>query len=200
MTGLEKIIDQILVDAKAKGDEITTAAKAEADQILAEAKAQADKLTAEVQKKSEADVENYKKSAVSANDLYRRTEVLKTKQEVISHMIQAAYEKVCAMEPAGYFAMLEKMLAKNVVAQDGILCLSEKDLNRMPEGFADRAAEIAKAAGGTLELSPTGKEIENGFVLVYGGIEDNCSIKALFDAKRDQMQDTVNALLYRKEA
>ena len=96
--------------------------------------------------------------------------------------------------------MLEKMLAKNVVAQDGILCLSEKDLNRMPEGFADRVSEIAKAAGGTLVISQTGKDIENGFVLVYGGIEDNCSIKALFDAKRDDMQDTVNALLYRKEA
>lgn len=200
MTGLEKIIDQILADAKTKADEITATAQAEADQILADAKQQAGKITADIQKKSETDVENYKKSAASANDLYRRTEVLKAKQEVISHMIQAAYEKVCAMEPAGYFAMLEKMLAKNVVAQDGILCLSQKDLNRMPEGFSDTVSEIAKKAGGTLEISQTGKNIENGFVLVYGGIEDNCSIKAMFDAKRDQMQDTVNALLYRKEA
>lgn len=200
MTGLEKIIEQILATASAKVEENLSQAKEEADRILAEAQLQARNQVESIQKKSAVDIEHYKKSAVSANDLYRRQEVLKAKQEVISQIIQAAYENVCSMEPDSYFAMLETMLGKTVQAQEGILCLSEKDLTRMPKGFADRVSAIAKSAGGTLTLSRTGKAIENGFVLVYGGVEDNCSVKAIFDAKRDEMQDVVNALLYRKEA
>ncbi|MBQ8663530.1 MAG: hypothetical protein IJ471_06710 [Eubacterium sp.] len=200
MTGLEKIIEQILMDAQTKAQENISQAKAQADSILAEARLQAQNQAESIRKKSALDMENYKKSAASANDLYRRTEVLKAKQEVISQIIRAAYENVCNREPDSYFAMLETLLGKNVQALDGILYLSEKDLMRMPEGFADRVSEIAKSVGGTLTVSPTGKAIENGFVLVYGGVEDNCSIKALFDAKRDEMQDVVNEILYRREA
>lgn len=200
MTGLEKIIQQILQDAQTQADEHIAQAKASADNILADAKVQAEQVVADIQKKSDKDVENHKKSAASANDLYRRTEVLKSKQEVISHVIQTAYESVCGMDADRYFAMLERIIAKNVTNQEGQLCLSEKDLNRMPAGFADRVSELAKNAGGVLTISPTGKQIENGFVLVYGGIEDNCTMKALFDANYDEMQDIVHALLYGKEA
>lgn len=198
MTGLEKIIDQILLDAKAKADEELEGAKLQAEEILAQADAEAKKLAEDINRRSELEVENYKKSAASANDLYRRTEVLKNKQEVISRIIQKAYERVCGLDADSYFAMLEKMVAKNVSAQAGVLYLSEKDMGKIPEGFEQRVSQIAENAGGTLSVSKEGKPIENGFVLVYGGIEDNCTIKALFDAKRDQMQDMVHNLLYRK--
>lgn len=200
MTGLEKIIQQILKDAQGKADECLAAAKTQADAILAEGKSKAEQAVSDIQKKSERDVDNQKKSAASSNDLYRRTEVLKSKQEVIAQVIQAAYEAVCGMEDDKYFALLEKMVNKNIAASEGLLCLSEKDLNRMPADFAERVNKLAECAGGTLTISPTGKQIENGFVLVYGGVEDNCSIKALFDAKHDEMQDVVHALLYGKEA
>ena len=40
------------------------------------------------------------------------------------------------------------------------------------------------------------RPIEDGFVLVYGGIEENCTFRALMDAKKDQLQDTVNQILF----
>lgn len=199
MTGLEKIIDQILLDAKAKAEAELADAKAQADDIIAQAEAEAKKLAEDINRKSELEVENYKKSAASANDLYRRTEVLKNKQEVISDIIQSAYETVCSMDEDTYFTMLEKMVEKNVSNAAGVLYLSHNDLKRIPAGFEQRVSEIGRNAGGSLEVSKEGKPIENGFVLVYGGIEDNCTIKALFDAKRDAMQDLVHNLLYRKE-
>ncbi len=200
MTGLEKIIQQILQDAQAKADACLAQAKAESDQIVADAKLKAEQEVADIQRKSDREVENQKRSAASANDLYRRTEVLKSKQEVIAQVIQTAYETVCGMDADNYFALLEKMVAKNIVGKDGIICFSEKDLNRMPVDFAEKIKELAKNAGGTLTISPQGRQIENGFILIYGGVEDNCTIKALFDAKQDEMQDIVHALLYGKEA
>ncbi len=199
MTGLEKIIDQILLDARTKAEGELEDAKSQAEKILTQAEAESLKLAADINRKSELEMENYKKSAASANDLYRRSQMLKNKQEVISDMIQSAYETVCNMDTDAYFSMLEKLVAKNVSKATGVLYLSDYDLKRIPEGFRQRVSEIGRNAGGSLTVSEEGKPIENGFVLVYEGIEDNCTIKALFDANRDRMQDLVHNLLYRKE-
>ena len=45
-------------------------------------------------------------------------------------------------------------------------------------------------------MSGESKNITNGFVLVYGGIEENCTIDALFDARRDELSDIVQRLLF----
>lgn len=196
MTGLDKIIDQILTGAKQEADEILSRAKAQADAVLAEADREAEKITAGIQKKSASDVENHKNRVASANDLYRRTETLRRKQEVIAQVIEAAYEKVCGMDAGCYFGMLEKMIEKYALAQKGEICFSQRDLGRMPEDFPQRIEAAAKRAGGILVLSEESRNIENGFILVYGGIEENCTIRAMFDSRRDTMQDQVNALLF----
>ncbi len=200
MTGLEKIIDQILAEAKAQAESVAADADRQAEEILADSRKEAERITDGIRKKSASDVENYKKRVQSANDLYRRTETLKSKQEVIAQVIARAYEKVCGMDADAYFGMLEKMIEKYALAQDGEIYFSEKDLRALPAGFEKKIHAAAKAAGGSLKLSAVGKNIENGFILVYGGMEENCTIRAMFDARRDEMQDTVNALLFGKEA
>ena len=200
MTGLEKIIDQILAAANQEADEMIASANSQAEAILAESKEQAERTSAAIRKKSASDVENYKKRVESANDLYRRTESLKSKQEVIAQIIDRAYEKVCSMDADSYFAMLEKMVQKYALAQDGEICFSAKDLGAMPAGFEEKIRAAAKKAGGSLKLSKEERKIENGFILIYGGIEENCTIRAIFDARRDEMQDTVHSLVFGKEA
>ncbi len=34
--------------------------------------------------------------------------------------------------------------------------------------------------------------MDGGFLLVYGGIEENCTIRAVFDAGREELSDRVN--------
>ena len=38
--------------------------------------------------------------------------------------------------------------------------------------------------------------MDGGFLLVYGGIEENCTIRAVFDSKREELSDHVNRLLF----
>ena len=45
-------------------------------------------------------------------------------------------------------------------------------------------------------VSKEPKDMDGGFVLVYGGIEENCTIRAMFDAKRDELSDIVHRLLF----
>ena len=66
----------------------------------------------------------------------------------------------------------------------------------MPQDFEKKIAAAAEAKGGSLVLKKEPKAIEDGFILVYGGIEENCTLKALFDAKKDELQDKVNEILF----
>jgi len=200
MTGLEKIVDQILAEANQEADRLIEEANGQAKQIAEEADAQTEKSVQEIKKKSEAQAKTLEERMHSSNDLYLRTQTLAVKQEVIADVIETAYQKVCGMDKESYFGMLEKMIEKYALPQSGEIYFSDSDLGAMPSGFYNRIQAAAEKAGGTLTLSQEGKNIENGFVLVYGGVEQNCTLRAIFDANRDEMQDTVHAILYGKEA
>ena len=66
----------------------------------------------------------------------------------------------------------------------------------MPESFQSDIKKLAEAKGGKLTISGEGRNIENGFVLAYGGIEENCTLKAIFDAKRDEFADKIHHILF----
>ena len=196
MTGLEKMRNQILDEAKSLAEAKVSDAENQAQEILEAAKAEAAKTAAGISQKSEADVANYTERIASSIDLQRRTRVLSAKQEVIAEVLNKAYEKLKAMETADYFAMMMKILDKYVLAQAGEIYFSQADVNRMPADCRAEIEKIAKAKGGSLKICSQEKGIEGGFVLAYGGIEENCTLRAMFDAKRDELSDEAHRLLF----
>jgi len=116
---------------------------------------------------------------------------------VISEVLEDAYKAVGELDDAAYFAMLEKVLEKYVLPEEGTICFTEKDRKRMPQGYMEKVYETAKKKGGSLELTETVPDgMDGGFILTYGGIEENCTIKALFDARREELSDKVNRQLF----
>ena len=196
MTGLEKMKNQILEEAKTSADEKIKDANAKAEEILAAAREEAEKTAERISKKSEADIANYKDRVKSSCDLKKRTAVLEAKQEMISEVLDRAFEMLKSMDEAEYFGMLKKMLEKYVLPQEGEIYFSSADLEKTPESFKRDIDAVAKAKGGKLTLSKEGKRIEGGFVLAYGGIEENCTFKAIFDAERDRLSDKVHEVLF----
>ena len=196
MTGLEKIINQIQEDARKDSDGIIAQAKEKADEILTQARADAKQIQDEIFRKSEKDIANYRKRAQSSADMKKRTAILKAKQETISEILEKAYEAVCSEDVSSYFNRIERMLQIYVQPGDGIISFSQKDLDRMPKDFPEKIQETAKNAKGSLKLSEKGIPIENGFVLSYGGIEENCTLRAVFDMKKDELTDKVHKMLY----
>ena len=95
-----------------------------------------------------------------------------------------------------YFAMMMKILDKYVLAQAGEIYFSQADVNRMPADCRAEIEKIAKAKGGSLKICSQEKGIEGVFVLAYGGIEENCTLRAMFDAKRDELSDEAHRLLF----
>ena len=68
--------------------------------------------------------------------------------------------------------------------------------NGCRKGFEDEIKAIAAAKGGSLSLAKEPKELDGGFILVYGGVEENCSFKALISAKKDELADKVHQLIF----
>lgn len=196
MSGLDKMKSQILDEANHSADKKIAEAKAKAEKILKEAKAEAEAQAEIISNKAQADAENYIQRIESSSEMQRKQAVLRAKQDVIAVVLDKAYNKILSMEAEAYFNMIRGMLNKYVLPEDGMICFSEEDLKRMPAGFEAEIQKAAASKGGALKLSKEAKEMEGGFILVYGGIEENCTVKALFDAKRDELSDKVQGLLF----
>lgn len=196
MAGLEKITNQIMEEANNSAKAKLEEAEKNAAIILKDAEREALKASEAADVKSAADVRNYEERVKSSLDLKRRTALLQTKQEIIADVIEKAYQAFCSREAAEYFETVKNMISKFALPQDGEIYFSEKDLSRLPSGFADEVAKIASLKGGSLKISGETRQMEGGFVLAYGGIEENCSFRALFDSKRDELQDQVQKILF----
>lgn len=196
MTGLEKITDQIQEEAKASAARRLEAAQKEADAVIAEAKDVCAAMETETAEKIAAMKVNYEGRIKSSAEQQRRTALLRAKQEIIAEVIEEARLTLKKKDAQSYFLTLEKILKTYALAENGEIYFSAEDLARMPADFEKKIKTAAKEKGGSLVLKKEPKAIADCFVLVYGGVEENCTLKALFDAKKDELQDKVNAILF----
>ena len=196
MSGLEKMKSQILDEARHSAETEIKKAEEQAAEMRNRAKADANAEAEKILEKSKADVESFLERAASSCDMYRKKAVLKAKQEVIQEVLQKAYERIQSLDAQSYFEMVEKLLDNYTLAQEGEIYFSKEDLERMPEGFEQKIRQTAVLKGGALTVSKEPRQIDGGFILVYGGIEENCTIKALFEAKREELSDKVHSLLF----
>lgn len=196
MGGLDKIIE-----------EIRDQANAEAGQILKEADEYCDEYMKEITDKVADEVETFEKKEKLKRDLYdekvksgalfkERNEILKTKQQCINEVIKEAEYTICNLETKQYFDFLSKLFEANFDGTDGEMFFGKEDLERMPEEFKEKIKAIADNKGAKVNISDKTKNIKNGFILVYGEIEENCTIQSLFDEKSDALKDIVNKELF----
>ena len=127
MSGLDKMKAQIIAEAQDNAKEILAQAHAQADSIIGEAKVQAEKDARKIIAQAEARAEDSVKRLASSSDMRKRKAVLEAKQEVISEVLEDAYKAVGELDDAAYFAMLEKVLEKYVLPEEGTICFTEKD-------------------------------------------------------------------------
>lgn len=196
MTGLEKMKSQILEEAHACAEKILEDTRKETEEILAEAKKKAEAECNCISQNAQEEVKNLAERAESSSALQRRKALLEAKQEIISEVLEKAYETLISADENTYFGMLRKMLYKYVLPEEGEICFSEEDLGKITPGFKEEIEGIAKEKGGVLIISEETRDVKGGFVLVYGGIEENCTFKAMFHSQKDELSDKVHSLLF----
>lgn len=75
--------------------------------------------------------------------------------------------------------------------------INKKDLERLPKDFQEKISEAANKNNGKLSVSNEPINIENGMILDYGDIVENCTFDAVFHNKKDDLQDEINRFLFK---
>ena len=189
MRGIEKIAAQIIGEAEEKKAAIYEEIQHKIDELNAktdeEIKAELERINDDTLRE-EGTLEEL---AGLAAQQKRRQAALSAKQEVIGEIINEAYERLLNLEDEKYFAVIKKMLEDNVLSEKGEIIFSARDRQRMPKDFEDVIKNVAFEKGGELVISDEIRSIDGGFVLVYGGIEENCTFKAMLEASRENCSD-----------
>ncbi|MDO4437958.1 MAG: V-type ATP synthase subunit E family protein [Eubacteriales bacterium] len=196
MSGLDKIVGHITGTAEAEVKEILEAAKAKAYAIEKEA---AQKTIAEcdrIKEKSEREAANIIERGNASAELKRKQQLLIAKQSLIKEVISKAALSLQNLSDAEYFEVLKKLFKKHLPTQDAVILFSEKDLKRLPDGFVDELSAMLLESGHELKLGGKAPDIKSGFILDFGGVEENLSFEALMDNSMELLMDKVNKELF----
>ena len=196
MTGIEVIVNQILDEAKDKEKQILGEAEEEIVKISADAKAEVEKFENQLYKKYELELKNYQSAAILMAEQKKKRAILNAKQEYIENIMDKTYERFIGAEDGEYFEMVLKLVKKYSLPQDGTIIFNSKDKERMPADLMDKIQKLAKENGGSLTLSNEERKIDGGFVLVYGGIEENCTFKSILEIEKEKLHDLVNEMVF----
>ena len=195
MTGLEKIQEKILAQAKANGDLIVAKANEEAKEILINARVRAEELSKRIISDAEQLAEKKKLLAKSGAESITRNRFLEVRNAIINDIISAAYEEIERLSDEEYFDLLKKLCIKNITPGEYVMHLNSVDLSRLPDGFEDSInAEIYET--GAVFIKKEAADIENGFILSSDGVEINCTFRAVFDENMDNLKDMLNNELF----
>ena len=198
MTGLEQIIRQIEDDAAASAVSIRQKAEEEAAQIAQEARSRGEARAQEIANQTKEQAKSIQSRAESAAALQKRQSVLAAKQAIIHELLEKSRQTMETLPAAEYFANLLKLIRRYALPQEGEILFSQRDLDRLPSGFEQELAQ-ALPVGGSLKVSSETRDIRGGCVLLYDGVEENCSIEALFSAGKDEMTDLARSILFRED-
>lgn len=196
MTGLEKIIQEILNEAQETADRTLDEAARQAKEITELAKRQSEEEKNRILEQAQTEADGLLERAKSAAQLEKRKRILSAKQEIIQNVIDRTKESILSLTSEYYFDLILKMAKEHAQPMEGKILFSMTDLNRLPAGFVLQLNNALEKKGAVLRVAEEAAEIDGGFILIYGGIEENCSLKAIFESRREELVDKVHELLF----
>ena len=197
MGGLEEILNQIKADADEEAADILAKAQDTCDSIKENAQIEIDKIETAGTKKAESEEKLLFSKIKSAAGMEAKQKYLEAKQKIISDIVNKAYNKMVNASDEEYFGYLIKMTEEYAQPTEGKMCLNKKDLERLPKDFQEKISEAANKNNGKLLVSNEPINIENGMILDYGDIVENCTFDAVFHNKKDDLQDEINRFLFK---
>ncbi len=195
MSNENKLFESIINSGKEQAKVITDDAQAKAGEVIKKAENEAKALSDSIARSTDSKALNMKNSALSSASLITRNANLEAKRNEINKTLYGIKEYILSLDDESYFRILYSM-AKDINEKNGTLLLSEKDKSRLPSDFAAKIKE----AGIDAEISNESADIDGGFILRCGNIEINCTLDAVIEDKKNELEDYINSLLFSKES
>ena len=222
MTGLEKITDRILADAKEEVREILAAAQSDCRAVAERYAKEAEESAAAITDRAQAEGEALIARARSAAAMEHRSILAKARASLIDRAYAQARQEIRDTDHGKYRELLRALLTSALCA---VAATEEEakalgDESEEPERYeavfapGDRetygeetvagARRDARARAGAarvekLVLASDTADIDGGLILRYGETEVNCSLSMLLSDIRAETQGKVAALLFPEE-
>ncbi len=190
MNGLDRILEEIARDASAAAEQKLSEARASAERTVSRAREDAKAVEADAAQRAELEFKRIVSRAHSTGDISKKSALLREKQRIIEGVIHDAHVKLVGLDDKAYFEFMTRLLERYATGERGMLLLSKRDRARVTPAFVS----AAEAKG--LTVSDETREMDGGFILSYGSIEENCSIDALLESERDRLHDVVKGCLF----
>lgn len=195
MTGIEKITEMIADEASANCQKILKDASREVKKILTDARKDAEKISNEIVSEAQKQADLINSTAKSSAESITRNRYLEIRNAILNDIISAAYEEIEKLSDEEYFELILKLLVKNIQPGECTMFMNGYDLGRLPEDFQLQinSAVFEKSA---VYIAKQAVDIENGFILSYGNIQVNCTLKSVFDENMDNLKDMLSSYLF----
>lgn len=194
---MKKITDSILLEAKQNAEKIAAEARYDAERLLAETKKECARIEAEESCKCEKELKRLIKRSESARASKQRTRLLEVKQEILTGAVNEAYRKITSLSETEYDDIIAGLLASRMHSGE---CVIYFPSDKKPSAILEaELKKLAENVGCVYSLAYDRENVRDGFTLVYGGIEENCTFKALFDEKKGEITDYAVRLLFGTE-
>lgn len=196
MTGLDTILESIRKDGRENADTILAKARQEAAIIKASGEEDAQLRREEILRDAPQQAQDAADRVLSSAHREQRRILLTARQALIQETLEAAEKSLFDLTDEDYFTVLLGLAVKRALPQKGELVLGSRDFARMPADFAKKLQEALPQGAELTVAEKPNPAIDGGFLLLYGGIEENCTFRALFDDKREELQDLTNQILF----
>jgi V/A-type H+-transporting ATPase subunit E len=191
MSGGDKILNSIKNDCNKNISVINAECDKVCESIILNGKKDAEKAAAEVNVKAQKKAVQIKSAAKSSAELTKRNALLAKRRTEINITIEKLSEYLLNLDDKEYFNIIYKLSSK-LKGMKGVVLFNKKDLARLPKDFT---AQLSKN-GVTAEVSKAPVDIDGGFILKCGDIEENMSFSAVISSKRDDIEDLINRELF----
>jgi V/A-type H+-transporting ATPase subunit E len=196
MAGIDEILGIISSNQKQTESSMIRTAQQQADAIIMKGSEDAKAAYEQRFRRASEQAQQDFKTACSSFDAQMKRRILAEKLDIISEITERTLARLNALPAKDYFGLLIKMAEKKLRAGEGTISLGEADLKRIPADFEQSLKTAAEKVGGTVTLSSTPADIEDGFILTYGLISENCSFRAIIEAEKDGIRDTAAQALF----
>ena len=224
MTGLSKITDKILEQARADARARLADADKQCAEISASYERRAEEIKTSAYESARREASQIVSRAKSSEAMIRRNTVLEAKADLIDRTFELAKQEILSLSPERYVEMMTRLLIavlhriaedeklrRETYGEDEVtevqiyeLLLNERDSARcgkeLIESVMARIDAEHRHMAEKIKLSDAHARIEGGLILRMGDIEMNCSVEALIGEIRPELESKVNRRLFAERA
>ena len=220
MTGLSKITDKILAEARAYADEKLASADERCAEIEAEYAEKENKLRQQISEDARREAADIVQKAKSGEAMMRRNTVLEAKGALVDEAFDIAKKQLLELPDERYLELLVMLLTATVKEQAEAeaaslelygeddapkaeryeVILNARDKARCGEKLIEQTVERIGTTHADIVsrmvLAENTANIDGGLIMRFGDMEINCSVKTLFEQIRPELEAQVSRKLF----